>query len=344
MTPHLRRCAGFVALVALFTLNGVLPLHAQPMMDLRLAAGVPLPAPELPAGSVSVRVVRETFANNLPGQTVVFVVDGAERDSVTTDDTGRAQIDGLAPGSRVQARVEVDGEALETQETVVSGDGGVRFVLAAGLGAAPSAPAPTVPAVPGTVSFGANSRIVLDYANELLNVYYVIEVLNQSPSPVDLGGPLVIDLPVEAQSATMLDGATPQATAEGARVTVRGPFAPGVTPVNVAFTLPFSGDTARLEQTWPAEAAPFTVFALKTGDMDLSSPQLVGKQQTEREGQPLVAGSTQAMPAGTALRLDVTGLPHRPTWPRNLAFVLAAAIAAAGFWAAFGPGARLRTA
>jgi hypothetical protein len=339
--PGIRLAALAAVLIAgLLTLT-TSAAHAQPMMDLRMAAGVPLPAPELPAGTVSVRVVRQTFTDNLSGQTVTFLVDGIEHSQVTTDETGRAQVDGITPGSKVRARVEVDGERLETQEAAVSADAGVRFVLAAGLDAVAE---PPMAAVPGTVSFGANSRIVLDFTNELLNVYYVIDVVNPGPAPVDIGGPLVIDLPTEARSATMLNGATPQASVDGARVTVRGPFAPGSTPVNVAFTLPFSGDTAHLEQVWPAEAAPFTIFAIKTGDMDLVSPQLVNKQQTEREGQPLVAGSTATMPPGSTLQLEVTGLPHRPTWPRNTAFALAAAIAAIGLWAAFGPGARPRTA
>src|SRR5690606_5558464 len=144
--------------------------QAQPMMDLSVAAGVPLPAADLPAGTVSVRVVRESFANNLPDQTVIFIVDGVEHARDTTDPAGRAQAGGLTPGARVRAQAEVDGESLETQETVV-GTSGVRFVLAAGLAGAP--PAPMAPAVAGTVSLGGNSRIVLDYSNELLNVYYV---------------------------------------------------------------------------------------------------------------------------------------------------------------------------
>ncbi len=187
------------------------------------------------------------------------------------------------------------------------------------------------------MSIGPDSRIVVDYSNELLNVYYVIHVMNTGAAPVDLGGPLVIDLPTEARSATLMEGATPQATVSAARVTVRSPFAPGRTDVNVAFTLPFSGDTARIEQTWPTGAPPFSVFALKTGDMDLVSPQLQGKQTGVQQGQQLVMGRTPALSAGETFVLDITGLPHRPTWPRNIALGLASVICLAGFWAAFGP-------
>ncbi len=279
-------------------------------------------------------VVRGSFANNLSGETVVFVVDGAER-SVVTDTSGRAQVEGLPPGTRVRAVATVGGERLESQEIAVGGTG-IRFVLVASESAGA--------AVPGSVFFGPESRIVIDYSNELLNVYYVVHVVNPADVPVDLGRPLVIDLPAEARSATLMDGATVQATAGDARVTVRGPFAPGRTDVNVAFTLPFSGDTARIAQRWPAQAQPFSVFALKRGQMDLVSPQLEGKRTGEQQGQALVMGRTPLLAAGEVFTLDVTGLPHRPTWPRNLALGAAGLICVVGFWGAFGPGSRRRTA
>lgn len=324
-------------IVAGCLLSGV---DAVAQMDLRQAAGVPLPASDLPAGTVSVRVVRGSFANNLAGETVVFVVNGEER-SVVTDTSGRAQIDSLPQGARLRARASVGSERLESQEITIGGTG-IRFVLVASE--APGTAAPPVAAVPGTVFFGPDSRIVFDYSNELLNVYYVVHVMNPGSAPVDLGGPLVIDLPPEARSATLMEGATPQATVADARVTVRGPFPPGRTDVNVAFTLPFGGDTARVEQRWPAQAQPFSVFALKTGEMDLVSPQLQDKQSGTQQGQALVMGRTPPLAAGTALTLEVTGLPHRPTWPRNIALGAAGLISAIGLWAAFGPTQRRPTA
>jgi hypothetical protein len=309
-------------------------------MDLRQAAGVPLPAADLPAGTVSVRVVRGSFANNLSGETVVFLVNGEER-RVTTDESGRAQISGLPAGTRVKATASVTGERLESQEVTI-GDSGIRFMLLATEGgAAPSAPTAVVP---GTVFIGPESRIVIDYSNELLNVYYVLQVLNPESTPVDLGGPLVLELPTEARSATLMEGATPQATAANARVTVMGPFAPGRTNVNVAYTLPFNGPAARIEQRWPVPTRQFSVFALKTGEMDLASPQLNGKQLSEQQGQALVMGTTSALPAGDLLTLDVTGLPHRPTWPRNLALGAAGIICCIGLWAAFVPSSRRKAA
>ena len=41
-------------------------------------------------------------------------------------------------------------------------------------------------------------------------------------------GRIVFDLPREARSATVIEGSSPQATANGPRITITGPFAPGV--------------------------------------------------------------------------------------------------------------------
>lgn len=310
-------------------------------MDLRQAAGVPLPASDLPAGTVSVRVVRGSFANNLAGETVVFLVNGEER-RATTDSSGRAQVDGLPRGARVSASVTVGAERLQSQDVTIA-DSGIRFVLVASDEGTSAAAAPA-PAVPGTVFLGPDSRIVFDYSNELLNVYYVIHVVNPGQAPVDLGGPLVFDLPVEARSATPMEGITPQATVSGARATVVGPFAPGRTDVNLAFTLPFRGDTARFEQRWPVSAQPFAVFALRTGAMDMVSPQLTSRQSGTQQGQEIVMGLTTPLTPEQVLAIDITGLPHRSMWSRNLALGLAGIICVAGLWGAFGPGSRRRSA
>jgi len=325
----------FCVLLAALVLGRAPALHAQGM-DLRQAAGVPLPASDLPAGTVSVRVIRGSFANNLPGVEVTFTVDGT--DSVaTTDAGGRAQVSGLRQGARVRASALVDGERLQSQETTIAASG-VRFMLLAsenGAAGPSGAAAPAVRGGPGSVTLGPESRIVVDYADERLNVYYVIHILNAASSPVDLGGPLIFELPVEARGATLMEGSSPQATVSGAHVTALSPFAPGRTDISIAYQLPTSGGTARLEQAWPAGAAPFSIFALRTGEMDLVSPQITGKQQSVQQGQSIVLGLTPALAAGERLVVDITGLPHHPVWPRNVALGMAGAITALGLWAAF---------
>jgi hypothetical protein len=360
MIPRARGWASRLAITLLVTCTAAIgvalvlgrPVAAQ--MDIRQASGVPLPAADLPVGTVSVRVVRDSFANNLPDVDVVFTIDGRTT-TVRTDAAGRAQVEGLKAGARVQASASVEGRRLETQPVVIEASG-IRFVLVAGdgtaAGGAAGASAPgsvgassAGPAVPGRVSFGPESRVVADFEDERLNVYYVLQIVTGSSSPVDIGGPLTIELPRGARGASIIaEGTTAKATANGPRVIVAGPFGPGASNVSLAFELPFSGDTAQLEQQWPVDVERLTVFGLKTGSLDLASPQFASKQATNEQGQPLVIGFVNAIPANQPLRVAISGLPHRSVWPRNTALALGGVITLAGIWAAVFPPPRRRDA
>jgi hypothetical protein len=320
---------------------------AQPQgMDLRQASGVPLPAADLPAGTVSVRVVRGSFANNLTDVDVIFTVDGRTT-TVKTDAGGRAQIDGLPAGATVSAVARVDGQELVSQASTI-GTSGIRYVLvaadpeAAGAGSAASGPAQA--AVPGTVSLGPDTRVLADVNDERLTIYYVLHLSNASGGPVETGGPIVFDLPAGARGAQSIEGTTGQVTVAGERVSVLGPFAPGTTNVNLAFELPFSGSTAVLEQAWPIAAERLTVFAVQSGEMDLQSTQLVSKQSTVDQGQPLVIGYVSALPADHPLRVEISGLPHHAQWPRQTALALGGGLLVLGLWAAIVPASRRRAA
>jgi hypothetical protein len=316
-----------------------LPAAAQTgMPDLRQMSGVPLPANDLPAGSVSVRVVRGTFANNLADVAVDFIVAGGATSRKTTGADGRAVIEGLRPGSRVRAVAVVGGERLESQEVTIAATG-IRFVLVA-TGEAAGAAAATTPsasAAPGSVVIGSDSRVIAEFSNDRLNVFYILHVLNSSAAPADIGGPLVFELPQGARGTTVMDDSTPAASANGPRVTVTGPFAAGVTNVNIAFELPYDGAVATLEQAWPVAAPRLAIFALRVGELDLESAQLATKQAVVQQGQPLVAGMISPLTAGEPLVVRLTGLPHHPRWPRDVALGAAGLILIVGLWAAFFP-------
>ena len=312
---------------------------AQGMPDIRQMAGIPLPSTDLPSGTVSVRAVRGSLANNLANVDVVLNVDGRDA-TVKTDASGRGQLTGIPRGSRVVARLEVDGERAESQPFTMA-QNGIRVVLAIGISG--SAPAPTTPGAPaarGTITLEPDSRVVIDFAGERLNVYYVLQLHNASSAPVDIGGPLVVDLPEDALGATILEGSTPQATANGTKLTVVGPFAPGTTSVHLGFEYRTSGGTAHLEQRFPIDLPGFALFALRTADLDVASPQLSSKQSMTQQGQPIVGGRGNAVSAGQPLVIDITGLPHHPAWPRYVALSLAGVLISAGIAAAFAPSRR----
>ena len=313
------------------------------MPDPKQISGVPLPAPELPAGTVSVRVIRGSFSNNLPNQQVEISVDG-RKESLRTGEDGRVQITDVKAGARVQAVVTIGSERLETQSFAMPATG-VKLVLVATDAAVTAREEEdrtlaAGPAERGAVVFGPESRVIAELRDDRLNLFYILQILNTGRTPVDIGGPIVVELPRGARGAGVMDETTKQATVNGPRITVTGPFPPGATPVNVGFELPYSGGTAHYRQVWPVALQQVNVLAMQVGTLDISSPQLPNKRQLEDQGQALIFGNGPAIAAGGELAIEITGLPHHAVWPRYLALSLAGVIVIAGVWTAFGPGGR----
>jgi hypothetical protein len=307
------------------------------MPDLKTMSGVPLPAADLPRGTVSVRIIRGSLDRNLASQPVEFVVDG-RKETRRTDESGRTQIEGLKPGAKVVVIAVVDGERLESQEITLA-NSGIRLMLVA---TDPEAAAraeedrklAAAPAVKGMVVFGPESRIIARMNDDRLTIFYVLHIMNSARVPVDPGGPLILDLPREARGAAVLEESSTKATVNGPRVVVTSPFPPGVTPVQIAFELPYSGPTARLEQTWPANLQVLNVLVIQIGGLDVVSPQIKQKQEITDQGERLIVAGGSTIPAGQSLTLEITGLPHHARWPRYVALTLAGAISLLGIWAA----------
>jgi len=284
-----------------------------------------------------VRVIRGGFANNIADQPVEFTVDGKSR-TVKTDASGRSVVSGLKSGARVKVVAVVGTERLESRELTVA-DTGVRIVLVATDPEAVKREAEDRrlaqgPAEKGLVVLGPESRVVLEFGSDRLEVFYIMQILNSARTPVDTGGPFLVDLPAEARGAGVLEGSSPKATVKGSHLTVTGPFAPGVTAVQVGFELPYSGGTARIEQRWPVQLQQLTVLVAQSGGLTLRSPQLAGTREVNDQGQAVILGSGPGVPPGSLVSLELSGLPHHAVWPRYLALSLAGAIAVLGIWAA----------
>jgi hypothetical protein len=163
----------------------------------------------------------------------------------------------------------------------------------------------------------------------------MLEIVNNARNRVDIGGPLVIDLPHGAAGASPLDGSSQQATVAGSRITVTGPFASGVTPVQIGFQLPFSTSSTTIEQTWPVPIEQVTVASTKAGSVSFASPQFssVGDVKGE-DGTPFILASGPGIKAGGTLRIQVSGLPVHSPIPRYAALALAGGIALFGLWLA----------
>ena len=308
------------------------------MPDPSLINGKALPAGDLQTGTITVRVVRESVGNNIVGQQVTMTVNGESR-KATTDEQGRAEFKGLPAGTMGQAQADVNGERLQSDPFTVPTQGGLRVILVAGIAAAKArqakedAAAAAAPPVKGTVFLSGNSRIIFEYPDDLMRVYYMLEIVNNARSRVDIGGPLVIDLPTEAAGASPLDGNSTQATVAGNRITVVGPFASGVTPVQIAFQLPFSSSTLTVQQKFPVMLEEVTVGSQQIPGLSIASQQFssVGSMKAADGSDFLLASGPAVRPGGT-LTVTITGLPVHGTTARNIALALALAIAVFGVW------------
>ncbi|MBA2258037.1 MAG: carboxypeptidase regulatory-like domain-containing protein [Acidobacteria bacterium] len=315
--------------------------QAGPQMpDPRQMSGVPLPTGDLPVGTITVRVIRGSLSNPLPGQRVEIIGDAQA--SGTTNESGRAEFPNLRPGATIRATAVVDGEKLESQQIQMPSAGGIRVMLVATdpeaeKRAEQDRELARGPSQRGTVVLGDQSRFVFELGDEGLNVFNIVQILNTARVPVEPVSPVSFELPAGATHAALLEGSSPLAAVVDGRVNVRGPFPPGMTLVQFAYTLPLEGSALTVRQVVPAPLAQLTVIAQKVGGMRLASSQLAQQRDMNSEGRLYILGQGPALAAGGAVEFSFTGLPHSPTWPRNVALTLAILVLAGGAWISVRP-------
>jgi len=306
------------------------------MPDMKSMSGIPRPVDDLPAGSISVRLIRGSLSNNITGHPVELHVGGKVQ-TANTDAAGRAQFDSVPAGTTVKATADVDGEHLESQEFAAPSAGGIRLMLVATDKNAAPATQPDAAPVSGQVVISNQSRIVMELAEEAVNVFYLLDVENTARVPVNPTVPFAFDLPKEAVGSGIMEGSTGQAALNGRRVTVRGPFAPGHTFLQVGMSIPSVNGSIEISQTFPANTQSLAVVAQKAGNATLSSPQITNQREMPADGQTFIAATGGAINAGQPISLTLSGLPHHSNAPRTVALLLATAIALVGAFAAGKP-------
>lgn len=312
-------------------------LMAQ-MPDVRQMSGIPMPSGDVAPGSVSVRLVRGELTNNIVGHPVELRA-GEKTLASKTDENGRALFAGLAPGVELQAVAVVDGERVASQPFQLPPTSGIRMILVAGLPAAGSPGATAggtpsaAPATAGGVVFGGQSRIQIEFDDDAIEVFYLFEVINTGPAPVTPASELVFDLPEGAQQAALLEGSSTQGTVRGRRVSMVGPFAPGVTPLQLAYGLAPSGAARTISQSLPVVWAVPQVIVTKVGTVSMTSPQLGSMSEMPGDPHGVIMGTGAALPAATPLTIGLAGLPTRSFTGQYVALALALLILGGGAWA-----------
>lgn len=330
--------------------------------DISQMSGTPLPSPQLPDGTVSVRVVRESLANNVVGTTVTLLADGAAQ-TAPTDGEGRAIFSGIRPGTSTEARVTVGDETLSSQAFAMPPAGGIRLILAVGLGGGgaqasggtaddgpadqgrpPGAAAPgdagdaargpsaaAVP-VPGRVVLGAQTRTIVEIIDGGLEVFHVFEIANVAEGPVDVGPPIEFALPAEARTVTLLEGSTSQARVFERKLVVAGPFAPGRTMAQVAYRLSYDGPSATIGVPLPLPMIQTNLIVRLIGDTRVVAPALPQSRVAQAEGRTYWTATGPGLNAGDTLSIALDGLPYHARWPRYTALGLAGVVVLAGVW------------
>ena len=213
----------------------------------------------------------------------------------------------------------------------VPSQGGIRLILVATDKA--SAAAAGGPAVSGRVTLSENSRIVFEPGDEMVTVYYILEIVNSGSAPVNPAPPFALDMPKGAQFTTILDGSTPLARSKGAHISLAGPIPPGRTALRVACEFPTDTGALDLTQTLPAGLDRLMVLVRKQGQAKLASPQLERQQEFPSEGETIIGGMGGPVAAGQTISLSLSDLPHHSSVPRWTALSLASVIVIAGIWA-----------
>ena len=317
----------------LLALVVVAQMAGAQMPDPKQMSGVPLPSGDLPVGTLTVRVIQGSLDKPIVGLSVELTGDKTTRGE--TNQSGRAEFSGLPPGATVTAVAVVNGERLASQPLRMPASGGLRVMLVATdpeleQRKAEDQKLAQGPAQRGTVVLGGQSRFIFEIGDGGLNIFNIFQVLNTARVPIDPGQPLVFTLPEGSEHAAMMEGSTPLARVIDGRVEVSGPFPPGATTLQFAYTLPYSGSHVTLRQTLPAQLSEFTVIAQKVGEVHLASPQMTDHGEREAQGQRYIVGQGAAIAAGGAAEFTLSGLPHAATWPRNLALGLALTLLLAG--------------
>jgi len=326
------------ATLSVFMILGfILTLQAQP--DPRQMSGIPLPDPQLSSGTITVRVIRGSLANNVPDHPVELR-QGDNVVTVATDMEGRAEFLTLNAGQTVIASTELDGVRLDSQPFQVPGRGGIRLMLV-GIGDSDTGAFNDVPAQSGTVTFGAESRVVVELGEETVSIFYLFDIVNSLAGPVELPeGAVVIRLPAGAVGATVLRDSHPQTRSEGPVVTLSGPFQPGNTPLRIAYVLPYTGDNVAVEQELPVALEALLLIVEKWNAMDIASDQIARRADMNPDGadnRTYIFAAGPPIRSGSTLSFEITGLPHHSRLPVNMALAVVFVILCVGTWGSLVP-------
>lgn len=156
---HSRRIAAVLLGLLVAAVTGLMSPSVSagpPPIDPRQMSGIPRADDKIPGATITVRVLRGSFSDPALDHPVALEVtsaDGSKTETLTvnTKNQGRATFSELGPyvGGRAVAKVELDGEALQSAAIDIRGDIGTAVMLvSAGPAGGTDTPAPRSPSSP----------------------------------------------------------------------------------------------------------------------------------------------------------------------------------------------------
>lgn len=323
------RCLGITATAVGFMVAMVVPVQAQfEMPDPKEMSGIPLPSRDLADGTISVRLILGALANNIIDHSVDLRVNEEVR-TAKTNENGRAQFTGVTSGMLVSVSATVDGEQLASQAFEMPAVGGVRVMLVATPSPSPDAATSrgqgegAATGRSGDLVLGGDSRFLVEIgAEQTIEFYSILEVVNGSNQSIMPTAPFRFTLPANAVNVSLLNGSSSLARIADGEIVVQGPLPPGRTPVNFAYILSYAGPTFDLAQNLPVSLNQVAVIVEKHESMDMISAQVERRREMEADGATYIVGAGPALTAGQTFNLRLTGLPYRSTTPRTVALTL----------------------
>ena len=258
---------------------------------------------------------------------------GGKSRTVKTDDSGRAEFRNLPAGETSSSWQWSTASVWSRESFPAPTQGGIRLMLVATDKSKKPQTEPACSAVSGLVVLGNQSRIVLEPGDEVVAVYYLLDIVNNARVPVNPPAAVLLSTCRHGCVGTsLLRGSSPQASVDGPHVVVQSPFAPGRTLVQVACELSVASASLQLTQRFPAALEQLAVVVKKLDDTKLVSAQVSSQQEMTASGEAFIAGTGGAVAAGQSINLSLTNLPHHSAVPRWTTLTLASLIILGGVW------------
>jgi hypothetical protein len=287
----------------------------------------------LPAGAIALSVVD---GDDKPAAGLEAILAHTTADNVSkidekrarTDAQGNVRFDGLAVSARDGYLVAIKGDGIDATSKPFRPDGaaGMRLGLRALRGTRD----------PQVLAIGRQSHLIVEVRDDDVAVTENLVLSNQATDPFDAGpGGLRFPLPDGAKGAELGPDAPAGLALDGNALVLKGRLPPGDAHVVVGFVLPQEGNAVWLRQTLPVAMEQLVIATDRYEGMDVDGD---GLSRTDREmgGRSFWLITGGAVPAGGAIDVRLSGLPHRSPWARYLVAALAALVALWGLGAALG--------